>query len=422
MTDIAIIGAGAAGIAAAQHLAALGHDFVLLEAKSHAGGRCVTDSVTLGAPVDLGAHWLHSPALNPLVQIADRFGIRYRQGAQDGRYSWHGNWLDAIDSDAAAAYVDACFDRVAAAGAAGRDCAVTDLFVGDESHPWHDLFLAELQAKQGVAPDQCSSLDFARYVWEGDDWPVIDGFGTVLARLADTLPVRYAAPVDRIDWSGARHIRVMTPDGILHARAVILTVSTGILASGLRFYPRLPDWKRAAIADLPMGSCNKVALRFEGPVFADCDASLVLPLRGAAEPVEFMLREGGYEIATCLLNGPFGKALAQSGPAAMADYALERLVEMFGSNLRKALLPGQVVADWDADPFVRGCYAAARPGRADAREDLARAIDNRLFFAGEATAGDFTGDVHGAWFSGIAAAEAALAASGHASGHRPIQA
>lgn len=413
MTDIAIIGAGAAGIAAARHLAALGHDFVLLEAKAHAGGRCVTDHVTLGAPVDLGAHWLHSPARNPLVQIADRFGIRYRQGAQDGRYSRNGTWLDAAESNAGAAYVDACFDRVMAAGKAGRDGAVTDLFAGEEdhpqNHPWHDLFLAELQAKQGVAPDQCSILDFARYVWEGDDWPVIDGFGTVLARLAESLPIRYATPVERIDWSGSRDVRLTTAAGTVLARAVILTVSTAILASGIRFDPMLPDWKEEAIDGLPMGSCNKVALRFAGHVLADCDTSLVLPLRGPSEPVEFMLREGGHEIATCLFNGPFGQALAKAGPAAMADYALERLVEMFGSHLRQALLPGQVTADWDADPFIRGCYAAARPGRADARADLACPVENRLFFAGEATSHDFIGDVHGAWFSGIRAAEAALA-------------
>lgn len=409
MTDIAIIGAGAAGIAAARHLAALEHDFVLLEAKPHAGGRCVTDHVTLGAPVDLGAHWLHSPARNPLVEIADRYGIRYRQGAQDGRYCRNGAWLESAESKACAAYVEACFDRVMAAGQAGRDGAVTDLFTGGEDHPWYELFLAELQAKQGVAPGQCSILDFARYVWEGDDWPVIDGFGTVLARLAESLPIQYATTVERIDWSGSKDVRLTTPAGTVAARAVILTVSTGILASGIRFDPLLPDWKDEAIDGLPMGSCNKVALRFSGRVFADCNASLVLPMRGLSEPVEFMLREGEHEIATCLLNGPFGKALAKAGPAAMADYALERLIEMFGSHLRQALLPGQVTADWDADPFVRGCYAAARPGRADARADLARPVENRLFFAGEATSRDFIGDVHGAWFSGIKAAEAALA-------------
>ena len=91
----------------------------------------------------------------------------------------------------------------------------------------------------------------------------------------------------------------------------------------------------------------------------------------------------------------------------MVDYTVERLVEIFGSELRQALSPVHAIADWDRDPFVLGYVSAALPGRADARLDLARPIDDRLFFAGEATSLQFMGDVHGAWLSGIEAAEAA---------------
>ncbi len=77
MTRIAIIGGGTAGIAAAKRLAELGQDYVLLEAKPFAGGRCVTDHVTLGVPIDVGAHWFHSRAVNPLVGFANQMGIRY---------------------------------------------------------------------------------------------------------------------------------------------------------------------------------------------------------------------------------------------------------------------------------------------------------------------------------------------------------
>lgn len=407
MTDIAIIGAGAAGIAAARRLTDMKQNYVLLEAKDIIGGRCITDRETFGVPVDLGAHWLHSPALNPMTAFADQFGIRYSTEALVSRFSRNGIWLQSAEHKDCTEHVDACFDRVMAAGKGGRDGAVADLFADMANHPWQGVFLAELQAKQGVAATECSILDFARYVWEGDDWPVIDGYGTLLAGLGRDLAIRCATPAQRIDWSGRTHIRITTPGGILAAQRVILTVSTALLAQGIDFHPRLPDWKRGAIADLPMGSCNKVALRFAGGVFGDCPASLILPLRGATESVELVVREGGAEIATCLVNGPLGKDLAADGADVLADYALQRLAEIFGADLRKALLPQRVIADWDGDRYVNGCFSAARPGRADARIDLARPIDDRLFFAGEATSLDYIGDVHGAWFSGIAAAEAA---------------
>lgn len=407
MTDIAIVGAGAAGIAAARRLIELKRDYVLLEAKDVIGGRCVTDRETLGAPVDLGAHWLHSPALNPMKAFADRFGIRYSTKSLESRFSREGIWLDAAAHAACAEHVEACFACVTAAGKGGRDGAIADLLAEMAGHPWHDVFLAELQAKQGVAASECSILDFARYVWEGDDLPVTDGYGTLLEALGRDLAIRRATPARRIDWSGRARIRIDTPAGTLEALRVILTVSTGLLAQGIDFQPLLPDWKRAAIADLPMGSCNKVALRFEGRVFGDCPASLILPLRGASESVELVIREGQAEIATCLFNGSLAKDLSAAGAAAMADYALERLVEIFGAGLRQAILPRRVIADWDRDVHARGCFSAARPGRADARVDLARPVEDRLFFAGEATARDFIGDVHGAWFSGLDAAEAA---------------
>ncbi len=405
MSRIIIIGAGAAGIAAARRLTELKQDYLLLEAKTFCGGRCITDHTTLSAPIDLGAHWFHSPTLNPLVAYADQFNIRYAATALTSRYSKRGTWLSADEQAACETYVEDCFTRVATFDG---DVAIGDLFSAATS-PWHDAFLAEQSAKQGITAAQSSSRDFARYVWEGDDYPVMDGYGTLLARLSEGLNIRLSAPVQRLDWSG-RDIKLATHEGDLTAARVILTASTAILHSGIDFFPRLPDWKRHAIADLPMGSCNKVALSFARPVFGDCPPSLILPLRGSHEAVEFVVREGGHEIATCLINGPFAKELAHAGHWAMVDYALERLADIFGTDIRRAVLPQHVIADWDHNPYVGGCYSAAKPGRADARAALTRPINDRLFFAGEACSRHYMGDVHGAWLTGIAAAEAAITA------------
>ncbi len=409
MLDVIIIGAGAAGLAAARRLEAARAGFRIIEAKPHIGGRAVTDTRTLGAPVDLGGHWLHSPALNPLTPLADRYGFHVKHSAEDFRVTQGGAFLNDVDLADCLAYVDACFDKISSVAADNLDCAVADLFPFPGK--WHGMFEASFLAKQGVPLAQSSALDFARYVWEGDDLPVLDGFGALIARHAQGLPVALETPATRIDWGGKDGITVETPQGPLLARAAIITVSTGVLAAGqIRFSPSLPDWKLQAINDLPLGSCNKVILDFTHDVFGVSDVML-MPDLGSGQSVEFVIREGGRNIVTTMFNGPAAKELAAQGAKISADHALSVLTGIFGSDVRKSVTDRLVFADWDHDPYVRGCYAAALPGRYSARAELARPVEDRLFFAGEATHDIYMGDIHGAHLSGEAAADAALAAA-----------
>jgi monoamine oxidase len=408
MLDVVVIGAGAAGLAAARRLQGKGASFRLLEAKAQIGGRAVTDSVTLGAPIDLGAHWLHSPALNPLTPLVDRYKFHVKQGAEDFRVARNGAILSGAEHDACFEYVEHCFAKIARVGEGDHDCPVSDLF--PLRGKWHDFFEANLVAKQGVPAAQSSALDFARYVWEGDDWPVLDGFGALIARHAQGIPVELETPATRIAWGGKASVTVETPRGAIEARAAIIAVSTGVLAAEIiRFSPSLPDWKSQAIADLPMGSCNKVALGFTRNPFGDLDTVLLMPDLGPDQSVEFVVREGGRDIVTTMLNGPFAKALAADGARATADYALTQLAAIFGNAVKACVTDRLVFADWDHDPWTAGCYTAAKVGRYSARAELARPIENRLFFAGEAVHDRYMGDVHGAHLSGEAAADAALA-------------
>lgn len=411
MPDIVIVGAGAAGLAAARRLRELKVSFVVLEARPRIGGRAFTDTGTLGAPVDLGGHWLHSPALNPLTPLAERYGIRVDRSPGPARLAIDGRLLSGAEADAAEAGVADGFARIAAARD-DRDGAVSDLV--PEGDPSSGLFEAAFLAKQGVAPAGCSSRDFARYVWEGDDWPVLDGLGALVARHARSVPVELSTPVTRIAWHGREHVAVDTPRGTVEARAAIVTVPAGVLAGeALRFDPPLPGWKQQAIADLPMGSCNKLSLGLAGNPFGDASGPVLAAGSGADRSVEFLLREDGRDVVTMMVNGPFGRDLAAAGAPAMIDYAASRLSALFGSDIRSALTGRHVLADWDHDPWSAGCYAVARPGAADARAALARPVEDRLFFAGEAVHDRYMGDVHGAHLSGEAAADdAARAISG----------
>jgi len=407
--DVVIIGAGAAGLAAARRLERARVSYRIVEAKARIGGRAATDLTTLGAPVDLGCHWLHSPKQNPLTPLADRYGFRVKQGPEDLRVTRGGAFATDAEQKECLAYVEECFAAIEAFGGTGRDCTVSELF--PTRGRWHDLFEAAFVAKQGVPVHLASARDFALYVWEGDDWPVLDGLGALIARHAQGLAVDLDTPVARVAWGGSSGVRLETPRGVLDARVVILTVSTGVLAGEvIRFAPALPEWKRDAIAGFPMGSCNKVAFGFTRNPFGDLDTVLLMPDLGPDRSVEFLLRPSGRDIAVTTFNGPFATELARQGARAMLEIALDELAQTFGSEVKRWVDGRFVVADWDHDPWVQGSYAAARPGCTEARAALARPVEDRVFFAGEATHDRYMGDVHGAHLSGEAAAEAALEA------------
>jgi monoamine oxidase len=405
MEDVVIIGAGAAGLAAAAEVQRAGRRYRLLEAAPAIGGRARTDRATFGVPVDLGCHWLHSPAQNPFTPVAQRLGFRVRTGAQSEAYAWNGQRLNEREFEEAGAYVDACFDRIHAAKAE-PDCAVADLF--PTKGPWHRQFEEAFLLKQGLPSTMSSAHDFAAYVWEGDDWPVIDGLGDLVARSADGIRAELSTAARRIDW-GSRDVAVGTDRGTIEAHQAIVTVSMGVLQSGLiRFDPALPDWARTAIDGLPMGSMNKIVVGFRRNVFGDLEHSLWMASTSERQAVECVIRPGGANIALGMVGGPFGKELAGAGAGAMADYLVSALCELFGNDVRAALEPTQLLIDWDANPFIAGCYAVAKPGAAESRTVLTQPIGECLHFAGEALHAIYCGDVHGAHFSGIAAAQRAL--------------
>jgi len=406
MEDVVIIGAGAAGLAAAAEVQRARRRYRLIEAAPQIGGRARTDRATFGVPVDLGCHWLHSPAQNPFTAAAERYGFRLRKGAQSEAYAWNGMRLDAQQFAEAAAYVGACFDRIIAAKAA-PDCAVSALF--PTPGPWHALFEEEFLLKQGLAASVASAHDFAAYVWEGDDVPVVDGLGDLVARTAEDIRVELSTPARRIDWSHADRVRVETDRGSIEAHHAIVTVSMGVLQSGsIAFAPALPDWVRDAIAALPMGHMNKIVIGFDRNVLGDVEHGHWTSCGDDRQAVECVIRPGGDNIVIGMVGGPFGKQLAGAGAHAMADYLIAALVELFGGDVRQALLPQRMLVDWDANPFTAGCYAVAKPGHADARAILSAPVGERLHFAGEALHTQYCGDVHGAHFTGIDAARRAL--------------
>lgn len=406
--DIAIVGAGAAGIAAARHLQDSGADYLLIEAGDRLGGRAWTDVSTFpGIAFDRGCHWLHSASINPLRAIADQRGVSYDAGfsfAQRAFFS--GNRQVPVDrSEAISCATEEFFDSLESG--ADSDRPVLDLL--DVNQPWYGIFEHYFGLVTSGSPADVSALDYNRANDTDEDYPVREGLGALLLTQADGLRHVLSSPVDTIDYTGSS-VRIGLAAGEIRARAVILTVSTNVLASGaIRFVPDLPASLTEAILGCPQGCYEKVAFLMSDTL-GELPANVTVFEEGenvTGPPASFQINSNGKPLIVSEIGGPAAVDLVAEGEAALVGFALERLTGAFGSALKSSVL-ASTVTGWTNDPLVRGAYSRALPGRAGVRPRLAEPVDDRLFLAGEATSLDAFATCHGAWNSGIAASKRAL--------------
>jgi len=228
------------------------------------------------------------------------------------------------------------------------------------------------------------------------------GYGTLVARMGEGLPVKLNTPATRVDWSGDG-VSVDTPAGTIRAKACVITVSPGVLSAGsIKFTPQLPDWKRQAIGNLPMGLLAKIALQFDGERFGFRNNEYLtyeVPNEMPAEACYFVTWPFGFDHMFGFIGGQFGWELSAAGADAAVDFALGEVVKMVGSDARKHFVKGHLTG-WAKNPWTLGAYAAATPGHYSARTDLKKPIADRLFFAGEAVAGSYIMLCSGAYMSG----------------------
>ncbi|GAB2176124.1 NAD(P)/FAD-dependent oxidoreductase [Dongia sp. agr-C8] len=403
--DLVIVGAGVAGLAAAQAAQARGLTFHLIEASHRIGGRAYTEEMAPGMPMDLGCHWMHSASLNPFPAIADRLGFTYRR---DGAWRMNGFMGARRLSEAEHAEIHrgmaGNYAAIAKAAARGEDVAVAEVM--DLDHPWAALHAYWFSLATSHDPDEISTVDVDAYNDTDENWPVREGYGALVARWGADVPVTLNAAATRIRW-GSGGVVAETAKGNIAGRRLLLTVSTNLLASGrIAFDPPLPDWKLAAARDLPLGVHNRIGILLKrNPFGPDAPASATLMLEGEM-PIATQLRPFGYDYVVGVTGGRHGAWLERAGAAASVDYLTERLVGAFGSDIRDALSARSIVTAWAGDPWTLGSYSSALPGASLQRAELARPIDDILFFAGEACSVDFAGTAHGAYLTAVAAVEA----------------
>jgi len=399
--DVAVIGAGAAGVAAGHRLAEAGVNFVILEARSRIGGRAWTETVE-GMPIDLGCGWLHSGDRNPWTKIAEAAGLTVDRTPAP--------WTSRRDlsmSEAARGEFETAAEqfnrRVAAAADRGRDGPAAEYL--ERGGKWNGLIDAISTYANGAELDRISVIDWQHYDDDNVNWRVVEGYGTAISNYGTGLPVVLDCAVTQIDHSGPK-IRIETSHGVVTATAAIVTLPTTMIANeAVRFIPALPE-KLSAAAGLPLGLADKVLLAIDRAEDLPPETRLFGQTDRTATGA-YHLRPFGRPVIEGFFGGRLARELEEEGEGAFVRFAIDELAAHFGSGIRSRLRP-LVESSWHSDPFARGSYSHALPGKAGSRAALAKPVDERIFFAGEACSLESFSTAHGAYETGAAAAASVL--------------
>jgi monoamine oxidase len=399
--DVAIIGAGAAGIGAARELTKLGKSYVLLEARQRAGGRLHTDR-SLGPAFDAGAAFIHFSDRNPWTRIAEEFQVEARPGSWAG---WSRSFRDGKPlSDDQQAAMGTAWSEVSTLiddmDVEERDVSFTQA-LAKASEAARTIGLQRAQMAMGEEPAKLSVREWQE-LWSGSNLIVPGGYGALAEKAAQPLNPRLGVTVEAVRWDGPG-VELTTSAGTIRAKTAIITVSTGVLRAGaIAFTPKLPATVERALEGLPMGALTKVALKVEGDRFGLAANSGFSDLSsGAAMTVQAFGQDQPLILAH--LGGDTARRLTEAGEAAAIAHVTDRLAAILGEDVRKRVTGGRL-SGWWADPFARGSYSHALPGRFNQREVLARPVGERLWFAGEATAGPASTTAGGATLAGERAA------------------
>lgn len=416
VTRVLVVGAGVAGLAAANALATAGIDTIVLESRGRIGGRVMTADLG-GAPVDLGAAWLHAPRVNPLARLADRIGVeRVPKSINEIVGTAHlfdrrGGWLDDAQRTSILTLVSELAGRLdpadpATPGAtvgAAIDQALARATAPAWEREWAGHVLRtfiETTTSASVTEIGLASLDAAGST--EDDLPR-GGFGSIVAALATGVRIEHGFDVRTIQ-ADSDAVTVIAADGRRHTGShLVSTIPLGVLKQrSITFEPGLPDDHLAAIDALGYGAFEKVVMGFERSFWTQRRPAFLLDQlssRSIARAWIDFSPDDDVPVLVALSGGSAGHDAAALGPDERTAVALAALREAFGHVPEPSFT---AITDWTNDPFSRGAYSFLALGATSAHvAALGRPAHPRVLFAGEATSPDRPGTADGAFQTGI---------------------
>lgn len=402
--DIVVVGAGAAGVGAMRALSNSGLSTLLVEASARVGGRALTIAHKDVGNLDLGCGWLHSADRNSWVTIAKDVGapIDCSDPAWDRQ---HKNLGFSVEEQEEARKTLRAWGSMMRKTPPQSDSAWDAALSIEGGALWLPYVSRVAGAITGKPLHEISVADYMAYrkAETKFDWRLPQGFGRLVeTSLPKGTQVRIGTAVTMLGLE-RDGVSLHTAAGMLRARAVIVTVSTNVLASGdISLPPELAPWRSAA-ANLSLGSNEKLFLEILRPSAFDPETRVIGDPRSE--------RSGAYYIrplGTGVIEGFFGGEAADwIGSCSLADafaFAIDQLANLFGEDMRHDVRP-LTRSSWRRDQWIQGSYSCAPPGQSAARRQLAQSIDNRVFFAGEATHPTDFSTAHGAFDTGVRAAQ-----------------
>jgi monoamine oxidase len=412
--NVIIIGAGIAGLAAAKKLNEAGCKVTVLEARNRIGGRTWTEH-DLGIPFDIGASWIHGTIRNPILGFIKQYNIALKKTdfASCLLFNEEGHIIpkekvDEFDKK----FMNLLSHASELARKKDQDISLQEALMtegnkeelNDPMYFWRAIFFT------GYTGADYNFLS-AKYwdseeILEGGNHLLLSGYEPIILGLAQDIDVQLNTEVMDINYHG-KEIRIKTNRNEFIANAVIVTVPLGVLKNNkINFDPKLPQTKQQAIEKLQMGLLDKIALKFP-TCFWPNDYQIIGYLSSNYWTAPGFLNYYCYFNQPILLGLPgagLARQLEKLDDETIIYRTMEVLRKLFGSNIPNPV--ASKITRWAQDPFSYGSYSYIPVGASDKDYDiLAESVDNKIFFAGEATHRQHPASVHGAYLSGIRAAE-----------------
>ena len=419
--SVLVLGAGIAGLAAARALTEQGRSVIILEARNRVGGRMWTDS-SLGVPLDLGASWIHGVNGNPITKLAKQFGVKTVPTDDENSIMFNadGSEYSDVEWEETESLFEEIYEEVALMQEETEsDTSLQDAF--DAVLSEYDLSDEQMRrlnyyAYLGTSLEYGADMnDLSLWEWDqdeefgGEEVIFPGGYNQITNVLAKGLDIRLETVVKTIRY-GDDGVVVETTAGDFVADQAVVTFPLGVLKqASVKFEPPLPESKQSAIQKLAMGVLNKVYLRFP-EVFWDENVETISYLGdvlGEWSDWLSFVPFTGEPVLMAFHGGDKGFALENLSDDVIVAGAMKTLQVMFGESVPEPI--GILITRWGKDPFALGAYSHIPPFASGEDYDaLFEPVDDKLYFAGEATSREYPSTVHGAYLSGLAAAREML--------------
>jgi monoamine oxidase len=408
---VIIVGAGIAGIAAARVLHDAGHEVVIIEARDRIGGRIWTD-YSLGTPIDLGASWIHQSKNNPLTEIAAQHRIAAKPTNYGSYYLFDPEGVALPEGDRGNHFAQAekllkKVGKVASKAKIGMnmqeavDAIVTQEKLDDPARHTLAWRLAMLELYKGAELNLLAASD--EQALQNEDLLLTTGFGKLIEKMAAGLDIRLNQRV-LVVRQNDQGVTITTGGEDFEGDFALVTLPLGVLkASDVRFDPVISTSKKNAIKKLGVGHINKLALKFEKPFWpTDRDFIGYVSKRKGEFPLFLdWAHAAGKPYLISILGNEFSKAIERQEDMDLAVMSHQVLYKLYDN----ATMPIDVLfSRWGTEKYSKGAFSYLPAGVEIVNRDYLAQPEKRVYFAGEHAIRDGAGTAHGAYQSGVRAA------------------